>query len=91
MVVMPKNIECGNCGISVEKIPKMLWNTLGNIYVCYVFILPRLLLFLIHSPLFHFVIEGFAVDGKQLGCFTLIAIGGFKSCFDALLFRLFVV
>ena len=57
------------CGKSVEKIPKMLWNTLGNIEVMVVevafsFLRKIYISNLFYSEFLHLVVEGLSVDGK---------------------------
>lgn len=71
----------GKWGKGVEKFPNIVWNILGN----------RGVACLLHAVFLHFVVECLAVDGKQLGCLALVAVGGSQGSGDAFLFRLFAV
>lgn len=74
-----RNGMWGKWGKGVEKFPNIVWNILGN----------RGVACLLHAVFLHFVVECLAVDGKQLGSFALVAVGGSQGSGDAFLFRLF--
>ena len=81
MVFCARNGVWGKWGKGVEKFPNIVWNILGN----------RGVACLLHAVFLHFVVECLAVDGKQLGCLALVAVGGSQGSGDAFLFRLFAV
>lgn len=81
MVFCARNGMWGKWGKGVEKFPNIVWNILGNRGVaCFT-----------PCRISSFVVECLAVDGKQLGCLALVAVGGSQGSGDAFLFRLFAV